>query len=459
MTENPHSGNGIEHSATYREVFAVPELSALFGSFSISKAASMLARVAVTFLIFKATNSPLMSAAAYGLTYAPYLGPAQLLATLADRLPYRTTMVVADFLRVILIGLVALPGMPVPIMLILVFTSATVEPAYQASRSALLPKLVHGDVLTLAMSVYLTLGQTAQLFGYMLGGVIAAIDPHIALMVNSACFAVSGFILLTFVKHRPPDSTNLVRRNIFVETGQGFKLVFGNRVLRVIALVVFTTVTFTVMPEGAAASWAHELNGGAVLQGTIMASAPVATIVSSILFTRFTRPSLRQKLIRPLVLLAPAALIPALFGPSGPWVVVIAVVCNLTLASLTPLNAIFIKAVPDGFRARGFSVIQSGMAIIQGAAVVSVGVFAQLGLKVSLSIGIWGVAGTAVVLLLLVMWPSSGEFDKAVANPAGLPATTNSPPKTTMPTPEPSKPTVTDPGADSGSASTRSAGR
>ncbi len=409
----PHTEDG--RPATYREVFATGEVRALFGSFTISKASSMLARIAITFLVFEATESPLLSAAAFGISYAPYLGPAQLLATVADRLPYRTTMVVADLARMVLIGLVAVPGMPLPVMLVLVFIAAMVEPAYDASRSALLPKLVSGETLTLALSVYLTLNQAAQLVGYLLGGVIAAIDPRIALLVDAATFGVSAIMLLTFVKYRPAQSDASKRKNIFKETGEGFVLVFRHRVLRTIALVVFTSITFAIIPEGVAAAWAPEAGGGAILQGTIMAAAPLAAIISSVIFTRFVKPSIRQKLIRPLVLVGPLALLPALLGPPGPVVVTIAVVCNLTLASIAPLNGIFVSAVPDGYRARAFSVMQSGTALIQGAAVLSVGILAQTALSVSQSVGLWGIAGVIVVAFLLFTWPSNEEFDKAVA--------------------------------------------
>ncbi|ADD44278.1 MFS transporter [Stackebrandtia nassauensis] len=422
MTNDSRSEAAGERPATYREVFASAELTALFASFAVSKAGSMLARVAVTFLVYNNTNSPLLATGTFAITYAPYLGPAQLLAALADRMSYRTTMVVSDFLRMIFIGLVGviavLPietAVALPFMLVLVFAAAMVEPAYQSARSAMMPRLVEGDALTLALSVYLTLNQSAQLAGYFLGGVIAAINPDIALFINAGAFALSGVVLLIFVKKRPPVTNGEPRENIFAETAAGFKLVFGNRILRIIALVVFTTIMFTIIPEGAAAPWAHEVGGTAVLQGVIMASAPIAAIVSSVVFTRFTPPNLRRKLIRPLVFLAPLALVPALFEPSGTMVVVIAVVCNLTMASLSPLNAIFVKAVPDGYRARAFSVMQSGMMLIQGIAVVSIGALTKLGLSVAHTVGAWGVAGTIVVGGLLVFWPASSEFDDAVA--------------------------------------------
>ncbi|MGH8792262.1 MAG: MFS transporter, partial [Stackebrandtia sp.] len=402
-----------ERQATYREVFATGEVRALMGSFAISRASGMLARVAVTFLVWNSTGSTLLSAGAFAITYAPYLGPAQLLATLADRLPYRTTMIVADFLRMILIGLVAIPGMPLPVMLTLMFGVALVEPAYQSSRSALFPKLLFGDALTLGLSVYMTINQTAQLTGYVLGGVLAGLNPHLALAINSACFGISGLLLIAFVSHRPAEKNGKERKNLFRETGEGFALVFGNRVLRMIAFVVFTVVGFTIVTEGAAAAWSDHLGGGALLQGLIMGTAPAATIVATIVFTRFVRPGLRQKLLRPMVLIAPLALTTALLDPVWGAVLGIAAVAKLSSAVLAPLNATFVKAVPDGYRARAFSVMQSGMSLVQGLAVVSIGALAESSLSVPQSVGLWGVAGVILVGLLLAFWPSSAEFAAA----------------------------------------------
>lgn len=377
----------------------------------------MLARVAVTFLVWDATASPALAAAAFAITYAPYLGPAQVLAALADRFPYRTTMLVADVVRMILIGIVAVPGMPLPVMLILVFGAAMVEPAYQSSRSALLPKLLSGEVLTLALATYMTLNQAAQLAGYFLGGVMAAVNPHLALGINSACFGISALLLLAFVNHRPAEITEVPRKNLLRETGEGFVVVFSDKILRMIALVVFTTVAFTIVTEGAAASWADHLGGGAFLQGLIMASAPVAMIVASVVFTRFIRPSLRHKMIRPMLLLAPLVLVPALADPPAAVVFLIAVTGNLCAAVLVPLNAMFVKALRDGIRARAFSVMQTGVSLMQGIAVLSIGLLAETSLSVPQSVGLWGVAGAILVGALLVFWPSSTEFD-AAANEA-----------------------------------------
>ncbi|GAA4900184.1 MFS transporter [Stackebrandtia albiflava] len=375
----------------------------------------MLARVAVASLVWNTSQSPLLAMAAFAISYAPYLGPAQLLAALADRLPYRSVMVTADFIRMVLIGIMAIPGMPLPLMLVLMFTSAMVEPAYQASRSALLPKLVSGEALTLALSIYLTLNQTAQLTGYFVGGILAAVNPRIALSINAVVFAVSGLLLLAFVRHRAAEGDATQRKGLLRETGEGFALVFGNRVLRTIALVVFTTLGFTIVPEGSAVPWADELGGGPIVLALLMTAAPAAAMVSSIVFTRFVRPSVRQRLIRPLVLLAPLSLVPALLEPAWPWAVLMAMVCNLTAASLAPLNAIFVRTVPDGYRARAFSVMQTGMSLVQGIGIIGAGALAQSSLGVSQSVGVWGLAGTAVVILLLWRWPSSREFDDAVA--------------------------------------------
>ncbi|CAM3146168.1 MFS transporter [Stackebrandtia soli] len=393
-----------DQPATFREVFNNRESVGLFSSYTLSTAGSMLTRVAVTFLVFAATDSPLMAAATFAITYAPYLGPAQILATLADRFPYRSTMIACDVIRMVLIGLVAIPGMPLWAMLVLVFASAMVTPAYQASRAALLQEILTGERLTLALSVLLTLSQSAQLTGYILGGVLASIDPRMALLLTAAGFALSAAILHLTVQRRPPAIAKSDRGRLLTDTAAGLRLVFGHPRLRLIAVIVFCVLAFTIIPEGAAAPWAAHLGGGALLQGILMASAPLAAIVSSLVFTRFVPPATRQRYMRPLFMLAPVSLTLGLLDPAAWGAVAIGVVCNLSGAILPTLNGMFARELPEGFRARANAVMMGGMSLVQGIAVLSMGLLAQVGLSIPRSIGVWGVAGLAAGLVLMGLW-------------------------------------------------------
>ena len=48
------------------------------------------------------------------------------------------------------------------------------------------------------------------------------------------------------------------RSHLLRETAQGFPIVFGRPVLRAIAVLVFSAMLFSIVPEGLAAAWAAE---------------------------------------------------------------------------------------------------------------------------------------------------------------------------------------------------------
>lgn len=402
---------------TFSEILGNREAAGLFGAFSLSTAGSMLMRVALTFLVFNATDSPFLATLAFGITYAPYLGFAQILGAFTDRFPYRTVMVTADITRAILIGTLAIPGIPVPVMLVIVFISAMMLPAYHAARTAMLPQVLKGEALSTALALNMTVSQASQLSGYFLGGVLAAINPHVALGLNAAAFAIAAIVVLVTVEHRPATQP-AERKNLLAETADGLKLVFGDSMLCAIALAVFFLAAFTIVPEASAVLWADHLDGGAILQGTIMASAPLAAIISAIVFTRFIRPSTRRKLMKPMMMTAPLALVPAFFDPPTAFVIVIAVVCNLMLGGMASLNATFNRAVPEGYRGRTNTIMMGGLSLIQGLSIVGIGLVVSLGVPTPTTVGIWGVAGIIIMGLLLLIWPSAEQFKEREAQTA-----------------------------------------
>ncbi|MBB6032271.1 MFS transporter [Phytomonospora endophytica] len=404
-----------DRTATFGEIFSVREYRALFLSDTVSVLGDMLARVAVTFLVWQQTSDTLLTAATFAVSYAPYLLGAPILSALAERYPYRRTIITADVLRMCLIGVIAVPGMPLWSMLTLLFCVAMVTPAERSARSAILPQVLEGDRYVVALSVGGMTRQIALLSGYFLGGALAAVNASLALLVDAGTFGISALLIWGFVATRPAEGADNVRRNLLRETGEGVRLVFSDRVLRSIALLVFVLVAFTVVPEAAAPAWASELGGGSLMQGAIMAAAPVGAALGSLIIGRFLKPSVRLKLIRPLAIAAPLLLIPALLGPRVEIVFALNLLVNFVVGILIALNGLFVQAVPGNFRARAFGVMQTGLMLTQGAAVLIVGAVANTSLSMAQTVGLWGIAGVILVGLLVLTWPSARTIEEATA--------------------------------------------
>ncbi|MGW4465780.1 MFS transporter [Micromonospora sp. NPDC004704] len=412
-----------EGPATFREVFAQPEFRALYTANAFSWLGDYLARAAVTVLVFQETRSVTLSAAAFAVSFLPWLVGGPLLATLAERHPYRTVMVVCDLTRMVLIGIIAIPGLPIPVILLLLFAVTLANPPSQAARSALLPMLLTGDRLVVGLAVSTSTGQAAQIVGYVLGASVATLNPSVALLINTGTFALSAVLIRFRIHQRPAAMTEAHRSHLLRETAEGFRLVFGTPVLRAIAIVVFASMLFAIVPEGLAAGWAAKFAaisdpdhpGRGLTQAMIMIASPVGFILGGLTIGRGLRPELRRTLIRPFAVLAPLALVPALLNPTPPLVALMALVSGFAVAGLLPVaNGLFVQALPPGFRARAFGVMSSGMQVLQGGAVLVTGVLAGR-FDIPTVVGLWSAGGVLLMLVVATQWPSTAEFNTAIA--------------------------------------------
>ncbi|MFC0503008.1 MFS transporter [Micromonospora costi] len=408
-----------EGPATFREVFAQREFGAVFTASALSWVGDYLAKAAVTLLIYEQTESVALSAAAFAVSYLPWLVGGPLLAAVAERHPYRRVMVFCDLIRMVLMLLIAIPSLPAPAVLGLLFLTTLANPPSQAAKSALIPKILTGDRLVVGLSLHSSVAQAAQVVGYLIGAAIAGIDPVIALLINAATFAVSAVLVRFGVRERPAALAPGHQTHLLRETAQGFQIVFGTPVLRSIAVLVFSAMLFSIVPEGLAAAWAKESAGDTldtgVAQAVIMAANPVGFILGGLLIGRAFGPSRRLALMRPLAVLAPLTLVPALLDPSPLVVALLAAACGFAVAGMLPTaNGLFVQALPDAFRARAFGVMGTGVQVIQGSAVLVTGLLAER-FAIPSVVGVWSLAGVLLMLLVALSWPAPRTVEAAVA--------------------------------------------
>ena len=160
--------------ATFREVFAVREFRPLFGTFLLSTAGDELARVALTVLVYQRTASPLLSAMTFAIGHLPWLLGGPLLSALADRLPRHRVLIGADIARAGLLGLMAIPGTPLPVLLALLFLVSLCAPPFESARSALMADVLEGDRYAVATSLTNITLQLAQVVGFLAAGALVA---------------------------------------------------------------------------------------------------------------------------------------------------------------------------------------------------------------------------------------------------------------------------------------------
>ncbi|HEV2087348.1 MAG TPA: MFS transporter [Cryptosporangiaceae bacterium] len=405
----------------------VAEFRAVFSAQMLSAVGDMLAKVAVAVLVFDRTRSAFAAAAAFAIGYLPWVVGGPIMAAIADRMPWKRTLIGADLGRAVLVGALALPGVPLPVVLLLLFAAALLSPPFEAARSALLPELLSGDRYVVGVSLSNIAGQACQLVGFVLGGpIVVLISPRGALLLDAVTFGVSALILRYGLANRPAPTGTAARASLMRETGAGLRLVLGHPVLRVYVLMVWLASAFAYAPEGLAPPLAEyldpsplsgEFDRDAVAVGLLLGASPLGTLIGGVVIGRYTAPDRRVRALRPLALLAVVALVPVALGPPL-WVVLgLFVLSGFGMSFLLPLNALFVQALPVSFRARAFGVVQAGLQVSQGVSIIFAGLAAEH-LPVTAVVAASGLFGIVLVGALSVAWPSSEAVRAPVPEPA-----------------------------------------
>jgi hypothetical protein len=407
-----------ERPATFRDVLVIDEFRSLYLASTLSWFGDYIARAAITALVFQSTQSVTWSAAAFAISYAPWLLGGSVLVSLAERYPYRSVMLSCDVGRMVIMTIVAVLPLPLPLVLTLLLCSALFTPPFDAARSALLPSVLPADRYVVGLGLHTATSQPAQVAGYFAGASLAAASPRLALLINAATFVVSAVLVRFGVRLRPPALPPERRSHLLNETVDGFRLVFTNPALRSIVLLVFCGSVFAVVPEGLGAAWAaeraSEANRGWA-QGLIMGAIPLGAILGALTVTRLAAPDTRPRLLRPLAISIPLVLFPNILNPPVAIVALLAGLSGFAMGALVPIaNGQFVQALPNAYRARAFGVVQGGLQVLQGAAVLATGALAQ-DADLPTVVGLWSLGGVGLMVLLSLTWPSPRLFAHAVA--------------------------------------------
>src|ERR1700761_7230159 len=163
--------SAVAPRATFRDVFGVREFRSVWFSEILSVAGDRLALVALTLLVYDRTRSPLLAALAYAAGYLPWVIGGLFLADIADRQPRRTVMVVCDVVRTVLVAAMALPGVPLLVLVGLLFATTMFAPPFESARAAITPDILQGEKYVLGTAVFQTTYYVAQFIGAAGGGV------------------------------------------------------------------------------------------------------------------------------------------------------------------------------------------------------------------------------------------------------------------------------------------------
>jgi hypothetical protein len=380
-------------------------------------AGDQLARVALTVLVYARTSSALLAAVTFVASVIPVFLGGVMLAGLADRFPRRTVMITCDVARCALVLLMALPRMPVAVLVALLVVVTFIGAPFTAARSALYPELLSGERYVIGQTVTLTTSQFAQVVGFGVGGaVVGFLGTQTSLVVDAATFAASGLIVRAWVRWRPAPAAPPVSPEAgSSESGSsgharsGFaaavRLVLGTPAL-LLPMLFGWLAAFYNAPEGVAAPLATSIGGGATTIGVILAAQVFGETAGMLVFGRLVRPAVRLRLMGPLAVATCAVLIGFAVTHALGGILLILVASGALGGYQLAANAAFVNAVPEARRGAAFGLALGGMSLGQGIVMIAAGAAAERFAPADV-IAVIGAVGAVCALVVAVSWSRS----------------------------------------------------
>jgi predicted MFS family arabinose efflux permease len=365
--------------ATFRDVFAVAEFRALWMAQLLSVVGDQLARVALTVLVYDRTRSALLAAVTFVASIVPNFIGGVTLAWLADRYPRRAVMIACDVIRAALVLLMAVPGVPLAVLVALLFVVTLAGAPFLAARAAVYPDVLTGDRYVMGTAVSLTTLQFAQVIGFAAGGaVVGFFGTRPSLLADAATFVASALIVRAWVRPRPAPAAMSGDRGPSRLAGviASTRLVFATPAL--LAPMLFAWLAaFYNGPEGVVTPLARALGGGAVAVGVILAAQALGQTVGAIAFSRFVAPAVRLRFVGPLAVASCAVLVLFAWRPDLVVSLLILGASGLFASYQLAANAAFVTAAPPEQRSQAFGLAQGGMSLGQGTVMILAGAAAE----------------------------------------------------------------------------------
>lgn len=403
------------------------EFRALWVSNVVSAGGDRLALVAVTLLVYDRTRSPLWSAVAFAAGTLPYLVGGALFAGAADRYSRRAVMLAADVIRAVLTAVMALPGVPLPGLIVLLYLTGIGQPPFDAARSAIVRDVLDGRSYVLAATVMQVTFRLVLIAGAGVAGVtVAFTGARPALAADAASFLASAALIRARVRSRPPaaapqDATlpGRSRRPVCCNPRgrgpggvvSGIRLVFGDPVLRTVMLMGWLAAFYEV-PEGVAAPYAAAAGGGPAAAGLLLASGQ-SMILTATWYARLPEDARRRQL-GPLAVAAPLILVATAAHPGIAVSMVILAAAGIAGTYQITVNMAFVEAAPPAQRATAFSIASMGLVAGQGVGFAVAGWAAQAVAPSTVTAAAGGI-GAVAALVLAVSWRRLSHGNPATA--------------------------------------------
>ncbi|MHA3701574.1 MFS transporter [Jatrophihabitans sp. YIM 134969] len=363
--------------ATYRALFTTRGVPQLYGATLANTLGTSLQILALSVAVYASTGSALWSSVAFAAGFLPQLLGGAVLTSLADRWPARPVLVGGAVLRTTVVAALALTDLPPAVAITVVAAAAVVQPVPSATQSALVARLLTGELYVLGRSVFTVLGSAAQLAGLAVGGtVVAALGVPAAFGVSAgiqalglvavALLPATGAVAPTTARWHPRD------------TWRGNAGLLADSRIRRILLSWWLPVMLLVAAESLIVAYVGEQGRPASDVGLLLAAFPAGAAVGDLLVGRWLPARWRRRSVPWLLALVGVGLLPLAWHP--PVAVAVACLAAASAGSAYQLGGqqAFLAAVPAERQGLAFGLVSTGIMGVQGLGPVLAGAVADV---------------------------------------------------------------------------------
>jgi len=225
----------------------------LWVALTISYLGDFFSFFAIPLLVFTLTGSALQTGLSLAFATVPYVVVSPFAGVLVDRVDRRRVMVWSRIAEALLIGSIpvasVLGWLTVGQIYAVGFLAGSSAVIFGAATLSATPNLVTREQLVPANALQQTSLSVCSLIGPPLAGLVVAATgaPVAALAVDAVSFVVAALLIATIRRPMQASRDGLSAQGVFADIGEGFRYVWAHRLVRTIALVLFT---FNVMLGG-----------------------------------------------------------------------------------------------------------------------------------------------------------------------------------------------------------------
>ncbi|MFI6037464.1 MFS transporter [Streptomyces sp. NPDC051315] len=378
----------------YRQLLRVSEFTPLLLSSAAHTAAQTAAGLALGTLVYRATDSPLLSAVSmFGPSLAQVLGATFFLSG-ADRLPPRTALAGLSLAFATVTAVLAVPGLPLVAVFAVVLAQGLVAALGGGVRWGLLNEILpKGDYLP-GRSVFNMMSGLMQIAGYATGGaLVTALSPHRVLLLAALLHATAAAIARLGLTPRPPRTTG---RPSVAETWRTNALLWSSRPRRLVYLGLWLPNGLVVGCEALFVPY------DPAAAGTLFACAALGMLVGDLTVGRLLPPAVRTRAATPLLLLLATPYVFFALRPALPFAAFCAAVASVGFGATLVQQERLMALTPSELSGHALGLHSAGMLTMQGVSAALAGAAAQL-TSPATAMTVMALASVAVTLTLATL--------------------------------------------------------